>query len=181
MAMLHVLPNNLDDLIASRMFLCLYYHRMLHGGLHAVCCVGLCCVRGPITGSTIFKMLHGVIYCILFTDLLSAVSFCRSSVDYVPDCRHWQALCVWFTLPMEYRLWITSLRILLSHDEFIPSAMDYQHWSTVDLTLLRTAFPWWILSLPWIINCGLPQSAFLWWILCHESSTVEYLTAAYPW
>ncbi len=33
MAMVHVLPNNLDDLIANRMFLCLYYHRMLHGGL----------------------------------------------------------------------------------------------------------------------------------------------------
>ena len=50
----------LDDIVASRMFLCLYYCRMLHGGyiLYPVPVRG-CAVCVPIRGSPFNRMLHG--------------------------------------------------------------------------------------------------------------------------
>ena len=73
MAMVHVLF--LDDLVASKMFLSLYYHRMLRGD-SVLAVSGYAVSQGtavyvPVRGSTVFRMLHATVSCT--TDLPSAV------------------------------------------------------------------------------------------------------------
>ncbi len=130
------------------------YIRYALSGVSAVCV--------PIRWST-FRGVHAwSIYCILYHrsynhDNMNETADSRS-VDYVPDGS--LTSYDWITLSLDYQLWITSLQ----------SA-------------------WWIYTLnhglSTLINCGLPHCGLLspeGFTLCHELSTVDYLTVVFfPW
>ena len=113
---------------------------------------------------------------------------------------------------MDYWLWINLPHYgLFSHDEFVSSAMDYEHWSTVDyltvvcfplmnslsemdyqlwITSLESAFPRWIYTLSHglgtLINCGLPRCGLHssdGFSLCHNNYQlwITSLWCAFPW
>ncbi len=183
-AMIHVLPNNfgLSSCWQNVSLFLLPVACFMEDIWYALSGGSAVCV--PIRWSPFSGMLHGIstVFCTTHHTIMT-IWIRQQTVDL----RSMYLTAVWLCVPGLLCPWDINCGLphcLLSH--------DYHHWTTVDyltvvcfflmdslsamnyqlwITSLRSAFSWWILSLPWIINCGLPRHGLLsrdGFTLCHN-------------